>query len=442
MSHDAVDLLQALIRNQCVNDGTPESGFESRSVQTLVGYLGVEGEVFEPAPGRQSVVYRVPGTDPSAPSLALVPHLDVVPVDTAGWSVDPFAAGIADGLVFGRGAVDMLNVTAAMTVAVRPYLTGEKKPGGDLVLCAVADEENGGRLGAMPLVNEHWDKVRADYLLTEVAYPGLSVDGHKAVPVSIGEKGAYWSVLKTAGSPGHGSLPYGTDNALDKMVTALAGIIQTPVPAAITEEWISFVRNLGLDEKSARRLTDVDRLDDEIDRIAVSDPALARYIHAATHLTISTNTLRAGTKTNVVADRAHAEVDIRGLPGMDREFVDSHLRKAMGSSAGNVEILPIMDGDATVSPVGNPLWEAIGDAVEDLDGHRHLAPTLMTVATDARFWRARGTVCYGVGLFDDRMTFSEMLTLFHGHDERVSVESVERTTALYERVLDRFFAPA
>ena len=95
-----------------------------------------------------------------------------------------------------------------------------------------------------------------------------------------------------------------------------------------------------------------------------------------------------------------------------------------------------------ISPIGNPLWEAIGDAVEELDGHRNLAPTLMTVATDARFWRAKGTVCYGVGLFDDRMTFSEMLTLFHGHDERVSVESVERTTALYERVLDRFFAEA
>src|SRR3990172_10701651 len=112
MSHDAVDLLQALIRNQCVNDGTPESGFESRSVQTLVGYLGVEGEVFEPAPGRQSVVYRISGTDPDAPSLALVPHLDVVPVDRAGWSVDPFAAEIVDGLGVGRGAVGMLNVTA------------------------------------------------------------------------------------------------------------------------------------------------------------------------------------------------------------------------------------------------------------------------------------------------------------------------------------------
>jgi acetylornithine deacetylase/succinyl-diaminopimelate desuccinylase-like protein len=111
----------------------------------------------------------------------------------------------------------------------------------------------------------------------------------------------------------------------------------------------------------------------------------------------------------------------------------------MGSASGHVEIRPIMDSDATVSPMGNPLWEAIADAVEDLDGHRNLAPTLMLVATDARFWRARGTVCYGVGLFDDRMTFSEMLNLFHGHDERVSVESVQRTTALYERVLGRFF---
>ncbi len=442
MSHDAVELLQRLIRNQCVNDGTPESGFEVRSVETLTEFFGVDGQVFEPSPGRQSVVYRVPGTDPEAPSLALVPHLDVVIVEKGGWSVDPFAAEIVDGFIFGRGAVDMLNVTAAMAVAVRPYLTGEKRPRGDLVFCGVADEENGGRLGAMPLVNDHWDLVGADFLLTEVAYPALSAEGHTAVPVSVAEKGAYWSILETSGSPGHGSLPYGTDNALEKMVTALAGVVETPAPAEITEGWISFVSNLGLDDESTRRLTDIDQVDDEIDRIAVTDPTLARYIHAATHLTISSNILRSGTKTNVVADRAHAEVDIRGLPGMDRDFVDAHLRKAMGSAAGHVDIRPIMDGDATISPIGNPLWEAIGDAVEELDGHRNLAPTLMTVATDARFWRAKGTVCYGVGLFDDRMTFSEMLNLFHGHDERVSVESVIRTTDLYVRVLDRFFARA
>jgi len=440
MTSGPVELLQQLIRNECVNDGTADSGHEVRSVGTLRDFLGVEGEVFEPVPDRQSLVYRIPGYDPTAPSLAMVPHLDVVPVEPAGWSIDPFAAEIDDGFVYGRGAVDMLNVTAAMAVAVRPYLTGEKSPRGDLIFAAVADEESGGRLGAKTLVEESWGLVAADYLLTEVAYPSLAVGDHRTVPVSTGEKGAYWSVLEARGKPGHGSTPYGADNALEKMVAALAGVISTPSPAAITREWLDFVGNLGLDVESVRRLTDIDRLDDEIDRIAVEDPAMARYVHAATHLTISSNLLRAGSKVNVVADRAHAQIDIRGLPGMDRGLVDSHLRKAMGSAGDHVEIDPIMDGDATVSPIGNTLWDAIGDAVEELDGHRNLAPTLMTVATDARFWRARGTVCYGVGLFDDRMAFSEMLSLFHGHDERVSAASVERTTRLYELVLERFYA--
>jgi len=442
MTSPVVELLQRLIKNQCVNDGSVGSGNESRSVATLLEYFGVEGELHEPEPGRQSLVYRVAGSDPEWPSLALVPHLDVVPVDPTGWSVDPFAAEIIDGFVYGRGAVDMLNVTASMATAVRPYLTGEKAPRGDLVFAAVADEEAGGRLGALPLVEERWDLVRADFLMTEVAYPALTVGDHRSVPVSIGEKGAYWSILKTHGAPGHGSAPYGTENALHKMIEALAGLVEAPQPADVTGEWVGFVENLGLDPGSVSRLTDVDQLDDEIDRIAAEDPALARYIHAATHLTISTNVLQAGTKTNMVADKARAEVDIRGLPGMDRHFVDSHLRKAMGAAADQVDIVPVMDGNATVSPVGNVLWEAIGDAVELLDGHRNLAPTLMTVATDARFWRGKGTVAYGVGLFDDRMGFSEMLALFHGHDERVSVASVDRTTSLYETVLDRFFAGA
>jgi acetylornithine deacetylase/succinyl-diaminopimelate desuccinylase-like protein len=434
-----VSLLQELIRNKCVNDGSPDSGQEVRSVRTLVEYLGVEGEIFEPVAGRQSLIYRVPGFDPDAPSLALVPHLDVVPVDPAGWSRDPFAAEIEDGFVYGRGAVDMLNVTAAMTAAVRPYLIGDKTPRGDLLFAAVADEEAGGRLGAKHLVEEQWSLVSTDFLLTEVAYPALTVGGRRTVPVSIGEKGAYWSFLEASGTPGHGSIPYGADNALEKMVLALDGVISAPSPAAVTEEWLGFVEELGLDADSVLRLTDIDHLDDEIDRIAVDDPALARYIHAATHLTISSNVIEAGTKTNVIADRAHAELDIRGLPGMDRAFVDAHLRKSMGSSSGHIEIIPVMDSEPTVSPTGNALWDAIGDSVEELDGHRNLAPTLMTVATDARFWRARGTICYGVGLFDERMGFSEMLSLFHGHDERVSAESVERTTLLYEHVLERFF---
>lgn len=438
MSTDVIALLQTLIGNRCVNDGTADTGHEHRSVASLIEYFGVEGEIFEPHPGRQSLIYRIRGTDSNAPSLALVPHLDVVPVEPSGWSRDPFGAEIVDGFVFGRGAVDMLNVTAAMAHAARPYITGEKRSRGDLIFIGVADEEGGGRFGAKPLVADRWDLVKADYLLTEVAYPPLANASEPVVPVAIGEKGAFWSGLKSTGTPGHGSAPYRADNALRKMVSALNGIFETPAPVSITPEWIAFVSALALTDDMKTALTDPDRVDDAIDDLAVIDPLFARYAHAITHLTISPNMLNAGMKANIVADAAEAAVDIRALPGMDRSFVDSHLMKAMGSARDDVEIDPIQDMESTISQTDNPLWEAIADSVMELEGHRNLLPAMMNVATDARFWRPKGTVAYGVGRFDDRMSFSEMLALFHGHDERVSAESVRRTAELYDRVLDRF----
>ena len=442
MTTEVIDLLQQLIRNACVNDGTPGSGQEHRSVATLTEFFGVEGQIFEPAPGRQSLVYRVRGEDPDAPALALVPHLDVVPVDPAGWSVDPFAAEIVDGMVYGRGAVDMLNVTVAMACAARPYIRGDLGLRGDLVFIAAADEEAGGGYGAKHLVDEHWDLVGAPYVLTEVAYPALEYAASPTIPVSIGEKGGYWSLLKATGKPGHGSVPYGQDNALRKIVDALKGIFDSPMPVGITPEWVEFVSQLTVDPELKQSLIDPDRVDDAIDDLAIDDPLFARYVHALTRTTVSPNLLDAGMKVNMVPDQATAAIDIRSLPGQDRDFVESHLHKAMGHARDEVDIEPYSyDLEATVSRTGTLLWEAIAASVEDLEGHRNLLPTLMSVGTDARFWRARGSIGYGVGLFDDQMTFSQMLALFHGHDERVSVESVKRTTALYERVLHHFFAP-
>lgn len=438
MTSEAVTLLQTLIRNACVNDGTEESGHEYRSVATLQEYFGVEGEIFEQVPGRQTLIYRVTGTDPDAPSLGLAPHTDVVPADPTGWTRDPFAAEIVDGFVFGRGAIDMLNVTAALAVAARPYIRGEVRPKGDLLFVALADEEAGGRLGAFPLVNEHWDKVAVDYMLTEVAYPPVSYAKEKTVPVATGEKGAFWSILTATGTPGHGSAPYRSDNALRKMVEAVNGIFAEPMPVAITHEWVEFVAAMDLPSDLKEALIDPDRVDDAIDELALDDPLFAKYAHAVTHLTISPNLMQAGMKTNIIAPTARADIDIRSLPGMDRSYVESLLFKAMGGVRDEIDIDSVMDFDSTVSSVDNPLWEAIADSVEVIEGHRRLMPATMPVSTDARFWRHKGTVAYGVGLYDDRLGFSEMLGLFHGHDERVSIESVDRTTRLYVAVLDRF----
>jgi acetylornithine deacetylase/succinyl-diaminopimelate desuccinylase-like protein len=332
----------------------------------------------------------------------------------------------------------MLNVTSAMAVAARPYIAGEKKPAGDLIFAAVADEESGGRYGAEALVGEHWDLVEAEYLLTEVAYPPLQGAEGRMIPVSIGEKGPFWTVLRTGGTPGHGSAPYGADNALEKMSSALHGIFQSDTPVSITPEWREFVEALQIDAGLAQQLVDPEQVDDAIDRLAVTDPTFARYIHAATHLTVSPNRMIAGSKTNTIADTARAEVDIRALPGTGRNDIDVYLNKAMGSASDHVELEPVMDFDANFSTRPSDLWEVIASSVEAIEGHRRLVPAMMTVVTDARFWRAKGTIAYGVGLFDDRMAFSEMLALFHGNDERVSVAAVEKTLRLYVEILDRF----
>src|SRR5829696_5341005 len=137
------ELMQALIRNQCVNDGTPDSGDEVRNAELLETYLGsnaVALEQFESRPGRGSIVARIEGSDPTAPTLCLMGHTDVVPVNPAGWSRDPFGGELIDGVVWGRGAVDMLNLTSSMAVATKRLADGGFTPEGTLIYLAVADE--------------------------------------------------------------------------------------------------------------------------------------------------------------------------------------------------------------------------------------------------------------------------------------------------------------
>jgi acetylornithine deacetylase/succinyl-diaminopimelate desuccinylase-like protein len=222
------------------------------------------------------------------------------------------------------------------------------------------------------------------------------------------------------------------------MAAAISGLFDTQAPVAITPEWVTFVAGLGFPAGLASRLVDPDLVDEAIADLAVDDPGFASYAHAVTHLTISPNMLDAGVKANVIPDSAQAQIDLRALPGMDREFVDSHLRKAMGAAADRIEIEPVADHPANVSTTANPLWQAIGDSVEQLQGHRRLLPMLMPVATDARFFRTKGVTAYGTGWFDDRVPFPEFLRLFHGHDERVSIESLHRTVQMLQAVISRF----
>ncbi len=438
-SGEVTDLLVALIQDACVNDGTPDSGQETRAASTLEAYFGEAGESFEPHPGRRSVLYRIPGTDPTAPSIMLMGHTDVVPVSPAGWSVDPFSGLRSEGFVWGRGAVDMLNLTASMAVVFKQHLLGSaRRLPGDLLYLGVADEEAAGTLGAKWLVENQWDAVRCDYLLTEIGTPMLQGRTGAGLPVTVAEKGPQWRRVVGRGQPGHGSQPYAASNALLPVAEVVTRLAASPAPVVISEEWRRFVESWDPGD-IADDLLDPDRVDEAIDRLALDDVGLARWVHACTHLTISPNVLHGGVKANVVPDSAEAEIDVRSLPGQDAADVDDHFRKAIGPGlAEEVEIITMEATAASGSPAEGRLWEAIGAAAQALRPGTHLIPSLIPVGTDARFFRRRGTKAYGVGLFDERVRFGDFLSMFHGHDERVSEESLALTVALLGMTLDGF----
>lgn len=436
----AIELLKELIHNACVNTGDPESGHEIRSVRTIQRFLGDEGVVIEPLDGRASVVYRIKGSSPSSPCLLMIPHLDVVPAEEAGWTYPPFSGHSADGFIWGRGAVDMLNVTAAMVVVFKAFRDGVlPRPAGDIVLAAVADEEAGGVHGAQNLIDEHWDLIACDYVLTEVAGPALGNELGTALPVTVAEKGPAWRTFTATGNAGHGSQPYGRDNAVLTIAEAFYRLSESPQPVLITDEWREFVPHLPIASSLRQDLLDPDEVDAAVATIAESDATLARWVHACTHLTLSPNVVAGGTKSNVVPKHANGDVDVRLLPGQDATDLEDHLRKVLGPDLyDRIEIEPVLEMAASGSPPSGQLWEAIADAAEQHLGSRSLAPVLTPVATDARFFRQRGIPSYGVGLFDDSVTFAEMLSMFHGDDERVSEESVRSTTRFLATVIERF----
>ena len=420
-----VELLQALIRNECVNDGTPESGHETRNAELLGGYLegsGVGIEQFESLPGRGSVVARIEGSDPTAPTLCLMGHTDVVPVNPAGWSRDPFGGELVDGEVWGRGAIDMLNVTASMAVAFRQLARSGWKPKGTLIYFGIADEEAGGRWGAEWMCEQHWDAIRSDYVLTELGgWSNVGADGVRRVVVNTGEKGIAWRSLRVRGTPSHGSMPFGADNALVKAAEVVRRLSLYRPQAHISDVWKAQVAVMPLPDEVKAGLLDPARIWSTIETLP---PAAARTCHAHTHTTFSPNVVHGGQKTNIIPDLVEIEVDIRTVPGTTQADVDAHLHEALGDLAHHVEIGRLQQNDATESPRGNSLWDALASATQVAYPGADLIPGLIVGGTDARFFRQRGVVAYGTGLFSPSVTLESFGTRFHGNDERIDTESL------------------
>jgi acetylornithine deacetylase/succinyl-diaminopimelate desuccinylase-like protein len=433
LTGQTVELLQAMIRNRCVNDGTPSSGEEERNAGTIVSFLegaGLDVERFEAAPGRVSLVSRIEGSDRCAPSLCLMGHTDVVPVNAGGWSHDPFGGELIDGEVWGRGAVDMLNITASMAVAFRQLAVGGFRPSGDLVYFAVADEEAGSAHGAQWMAEHHPDAIRADYVLTENGGLHSGSASSPAIGINVAEKGVAWRRLRIKGRPGHGSMPFRSDNALVTAAAVVQRLAEYRPPPRFSELWTEKIETLPIDTELKAAMLDPDLLDQVL--ATMPNAGSAAHLHACTHTTMSVNAVAGGPmKTNVIPDAVELEVDIRTLPGEGEAEVRAHLDQALGELAGKVEVEVVMNDPASISRTDSPLWEALQRAVSRPFPDSRLSPQMTVGFTDARVYRSMGAVAYGAGLFSPELDAGDFASRFHGNDERIDVEALRLTTGLW-----------
>jgi len=439
-------LFRQLIRNACVNTGQPDSGFEDRSVATLEQYFagrGLTGKVFHPREGRGSLLVRVQGSDPVAPSLMLMGHLDVVPAQAADWSVDPFGAEIRENQVWGRGAVDMLCWTAAQAVGLAEALS--RAPGGrfagDVAFLALADEEASGRWGAQYLTEHAWDEVKADYMVTELGGFFIPTDRGPAAFCTVGEKGVAWVKLSARGTPGHGSMPYGADNAAGKAAEAVRRLARLGLPLRASPPYRAMARAMGRGGLERLALTTGWGEGWALKRLLARNPGMARFLHTAGRTTVSPNVLRAGEKVNIVADRAEVLVDCRVLPGTTEQDLEHLIRKALGRRLSGYFTFEITDWfPSNLSATDNPLHEAIADLFHRAHPDARLVDLFIGGVTDGRFWRSRGTTVYGFSLFSKQLTMDAYGQRIHGIDERIDLESLALGLGFFADLPEAFFS--
>jgi acetylornithine deacetylase/succinyl-diaminopimelate desuccinylase-like protein len=412
---ETATIARDLIRFDTSNYGGGRSNGEADAAEYVaeaLRALDLEPLVFESEPGRVSVLARVEGADRSKPGLVVHGHLDVVPADPANWSVDPFAGVVRDGMLWGRGAVDMKNMDAMMLSSLGDIIRAGERPARDLVVGFLADEEAGGVLGSHFLVTEHPEVFEgATEAISEVGGYSTFIDGRRSYLLQTGEKALIWIKLRTRGTAGHGSQMI-VANAVTRLAEAVAVLGRQQWPIALTDTTTALLSEVA-------RILDVDLEQTSPDELVLHTGTAAGFIRGSLRTTTNPTMLTAGYKHNVVPDTAEALVDIRCMPGQE-EAVLAEVRALIGD---DVEIETMHTDIGLETPFSGPLVEAITGTLERHDPGAPVLPYLLSGGTDNKALSLLGIAGYGFAplRLDEGMDFPAM---FHGVDERVPLDAL------------------
>lgn len=388
---------------------------------------GIEAWVVESAPGRANLVARLKANvkGSSKGPLLLAGHTDVVPADASQWTHPPFGATQADGFVWGRGALDMKNMVAMSAMIMKLFARMDLPRDRDIIFAAVADEEEGCAYGSKFLVEEHPERVRAEYMLGEVGGFWLHVGDRTYVPIQVAEKGQVHLRLRARGDAGHASMPH-KDNSLVRLGDAIARLGRTRLPHHLTPVMKRFIEELSatqpMPDRLALRGLMNPKLAGPILDYALPDKSIARSFGALLHNTVSPTILHAGDKRNTIPAQSVCDLDGRILPGWTEQDLVREVERIVRPAGVEVELVSAFRGVA-LEQTESPLYDVITKTVERHAPDVQCIPYMVTGYTDAQQFSKLGTKCYGFSPLkitkEDNIVFSE---LFHGVDERVPVQ--------------------
>ena len=416
---DQLDLTAEIARDLIRFDTTNYGEGRSNGETDAAGYvaeklrdLGLQPEIFEAEPGRTSVIARVKGRDRSAGALVVHGHLDVVPADPANWSVDPFEGVIKDGLLWGRGAVDMKNMDAMMLAALQDIVGSGKEPARDLVIAFFADEEAGGVLGSHYLVENHPELFEgATEAISEVGGYSITLGDKRAYLLQTGEKALIWIKLIARGSAAHGSRLI-HDNAVTKLAEAVAKVGRREWPIRLTNTTTQLLAELA-------RILHVDPQQAGPDELALATGTASGFIQASLRTTTNPTLLKAGYKHNVIPDTAEALIDIRSLPG-EEDAVLAEVAELVGP---DIEIIIMHRDIGLETEFGGPLIDAVIDTLGRHDPGAPVLPYLLSGGTDNKALSTLGIKGYGFAPL--RLPADlDFPAMFHGVDERVPLDAL------------------
>ena len=423
---ETLEICRDLIRIDTSNFGDDSGPGERKAAEYVASSLaevGIESEIYESESGRASLVARWGNQNSSKPGLLIHGHLDVVPAQADDWSVDPFAAEIVDGYLFGRGAVDMKDFDAMLLSVVRARQRAGVIPDRPITLVFTADEEAGGVKGAHWLVDQHPDLLEGcTEAIGEVGGFSTEVAGKRLYLVETGEKGIAWMRLKASGTAGHGSMK-NPDNAVTHLARAVVALGEHEWPVAAGPSM-----TLLLDK--VRELTGSTSANP--DELLEHFGSAARMIGSGIRNTTNATMLDAGYKHNVIPGHATASVDGRYLPGHEDTFVPE-VQRIVGDK---VIVEPYISDKALEFAFEGDLVDAMAVALHSQDPEAHIAPFLMSGGTDGKAWSRLGITSYGftpLRLPGDL----DFTALFHGVDERVPVDALEFGSRVFDEFLNQ-----